>query len=73
MVGAVDLSRLSLCLYCVVHPPSTISELPVTMLEASDARNTIGPINSCAVPKRPSGVALEIAFLRCSPAGADAN
>lgn len=41
--------------YCAVQPPSTSNVVPVTKLEAREARNTAGPIISHTSPKRPCG------------------
>jgi hypothetical protein len=42
--------------YLAVQPPSTNSELPVTNDDASDARKTAAPVNSCSSPHRPIGI-----------------
>src|SRR5215218_3125900 len=54
--------RLALCAVAVaggsqaaVHPPSTSRTVPVTKLEAWEARNTAGPTISHGSPKRPCG------------------
>jgi hypothetical protein len=41
--------------YCAVHPPSTSNVVPVTKLEAREARNTAGPTISHTSPNRPCG------------------
>src|SRR5215217_5235243 len=51
--------------YSAVHPPSTRSDVPVISAAASDARNTIGPIRSSTIPRRPSLI-LESTQLRNS-------
>ena len=41
--------------YCAVQPPSTSNVVPVTKLEAREARNTAGPTISHTSPNRPCG------------------
>jgi hypothetical protein len=41
--------------YCAVQPPSTSNAVPVTKLEAREARNTAGPTISHTSPNRPCG------------------
>ena len=50
-------------------PPSIASAWPVTWREASEAKNTTGPLMSYSPPARPSGVTFTISLaLSASPA-----
>ena len=46
--------------YPAVHPPSTMSDDPVTSAEASDAKNSTAPIISSTFPVRPSLILFSI-------------
>lgn len=43
-------------LHHAVHPPSITRFAPVMYVEASEARNTIAPLNSSASAMRPIGI-----------------
>jgi hypothetical protein len=47
-------------LYCAVHPPSTINEVPVIKLDSSDAMKSAAEATSSGFPGLPGGILLTI-------------
>jgi hypothetical protein len=47
-----------------IQPPSTVRISPLTQFEASEARNSTGPLKSSTSPQRPAGMRCRMALKR---------
>ena len=52
-----EIASMALCPHLTEYPPSTFTIVPVTKVEASEARKIAAPAISSGFPNRPAGAA----------------